>query len=226
MFDPERLLGGMLKQGLRHGLRGNRRRSLTSNLLGGGLSTVAAVGAIGVAIAAFEHFTKKGPSAPPPSPSSGSGVPPPPPASPPAAPPADLLTSGTAESEEEVLAAGDRALLLLQAMIAAANADGEIDEDEQAGIIAQMNSADTTDADRTFLQGQLESPPSIDSLIPQIDSHELAVQVYAVSLAAIELDTKAERDYLKYLSMRLDLDDATVAELHERFGPHHRPKSS
>lgn len=216
----------MLKQGLRHGLRGNRRRSLTSNLLGGGLSTVAAVGAIGVAIAAFDHFTKKNPSAPPPAPSAGAGGPPPPPAAPPTAPPAGLVTSEVESSIGEGLNTGDRALLLLQVMIAAANADGEIDELEQAAIIAQMKESGTTAEDRMFLQEQLESPPSIDSLIPQIDSHELAVQVYAISLAAIELDTKAERDYLKYLSMRLDLDDATVADLHERFGPHHRPKSS
>ena len=49
-------------------------------------------------------------------------------------------------------------------------------------------------------------------------SPELAVQVYAASLLAIEVDTAAERAYLRDLAARLGLDASAVAHVHQALG--------
>ena len=52
----------------------------------------------------------------------------------------------------------------------------------------------------------------------QASSPELAVQVYAASLLAIEVDTAAERAYLRDLAARLGLDASAVARVHQALG--------
>ncbi|HUV14331.1 MAG TPA: DUF533 domain-containing protein [Acidobacteriota bacterium] len=223
MIDGERLLGGLLKQGLR-GTRGRRRSGLDS-LFGSTTNTMLGMGALGIAIAAFEHFTK-GPSssssqtAAPPSRSPGRTPPPPPP------PPGTLEVSETAPVPPSVPGAtfGNQAdtgepVLLIRAMIAAANADGKIDGSEMGAIINYLEQAGMTGEERDFIEKELASPKSIDSILPQVQGEELANQIYAVSLLAIEVDTKAERDYLRYLQARLGISDQTARELHGQFEP-------
>ena len=220
MIDGERLLGGLLKQGLR-GTRSGRRRSGLDSFFGSTTNTMLGMGALGIAIAAFEHFTKSpsgssGQTAPPPSRPSGNKPPPPPPGSgagketdsaPPPAP------GATVSSQSET--AGS--VLLIRAMIAAANADGQIDGNEMTAIINYLEEAGMTGEERDFIEKELASPKSIDSILPQVEGEELANQVYAVSLVAIELDTKAERAYLRYLQTRLGISDQIARELHGQF---------
>ena len=47
---------------------------------------------------------------------------------------------------------------------------------------------------------------------------ELAAQVYAASLLAIEVDTPAERDYLAQLASALDLAPEVTEQLHQSAG--------
>ena len=68
-----------------------------------------------------------------------------------------------------------------------------------------------------LLRQSLGSGRKGDGLIPQVDSPDLARQFYAVSLMAIEVDTDAERTYLRHLQDRLKLDGGTVRELHDQF---------
>ncbi len=218
MIDAERILGGLIRNSLSRGLRGKRRGrrkrrgSLLRSLTGGGLGTVAGLGALGVAMAAYEHYTSK--QNPPPTPQPAAGPPPPPPsgAKPPPPPPA-----GPAQPKRE--GPGDKkARLLIRAMIAAANADGAIDPQEKEAILVQLGEDGMSPEERALLESELAAPVSIDTLLPQVDSPELANQVYAVSLAAIEVDTEAEKQYLRYLRSRLGLDPAMVRDLHKEFG--------
>lgn len=232
MINPERLLGGMIKQGLRSGKRRKRGGLGLDMLMGSGWKAAAGIGALGVAIAAFEHFTQKSGTppahgagaapgtsgmAPPPAPSAGppSGPGSTPPSAPPGPPP--VGTAGEAVTGSKPISESD-ALLLLRAMIAAANADGEIDTAERGAILSRLEEAGMSGEERAFILEELENPASIDSILPKIGSPELASQVYAVSLLAIEVDTKAERDYLAYLRMRLDLNPDAVSELHRQLG--------
>ena len=90
-------------------------------------------------------------------------------------------------------------------MVAAANADGEIDLNEEKAILDYLEKGKLNAEEREFIHQLIASPPSIDSLIPQVTDAELARQVYAVSELAIEVDTQAERDYLDYLKKQLGL---------------------
>jgi uncharacterized membrane protein YebE (DUF533 family) len=90
MFNPEKLLGGLL-------MGGSRRRSGMGSLVSSGV----ALGLVGVAVEAVEHFMDKSKT-------------------PASAPPPE----------------GDRQpVLMIRAMIAAANADGVMDETERNRIL-------------------------------------------------------------------------------------------
>ena len=71
-----------------------------------------------------------------------------------------------------------------------------------------------SDEERRFLHQELASPGDLESIAGQVDSLELARQVFTVSLLAIEVDTDAERQYLKSLADRLGLDDADVDRIY------------
>ncbi len=219
-MNAERLLGALLKKGLRSGRRGRRRRrrSGLGGLIPGGLTGAAGIGLLGVAIAAYEHYSQKsqppapsgpvpggGPGQPPPAPGSRAATPPPPPPGPPPAPPE---APGSARQPGQ-----DQAILLIRAMIAAANADGQIDADERHAILGKLQEAGLGEEERRFLAAELAHPPSLESLLARIDSPELAEQVYAASLLAVEVDTKAEKSYLSYLQARLGLSDPKVEEI-------------
>ncbi len=107
----------------------------------------------------------------------------------------------------------DFALKLIQAMIAAAKADGHIDEKERANIMdkVQVSGLDT-EAER-FLEKELADPLDIDALVAAARTEEQKVEIYTASRLAIEADTRAERGYLDLLAGRLGLPDALVEHI-------------
>ncbi len=211
MFNPEKLLGGLIRSSTR-GSRGG---------LGGLISGGAALGVLGVAMEAVEHYMNKpsaasspppmpgttpasvmggGPAPPPPPPSAGpKAVPPPPPAASPATDPS--------ESERS------EAVLLIRAMIAAANADGVIDQAERNHILQRLQSAALSPEEQHFIVQELLSPVDMEAIVAEVTTPQLAEQVYTVSLIAIDVDTEAERRYLAMLADRLGLDTATVESI-------------
>lgn len=222
MIDAEKLLGGLIRQGIRRSGRG-RSGGLSSLLGSRGLSKgVVGMGALGIAFAAFEHFTQKHSNSSTESSSPARTiVPPSPPNQGPAVqrkPPPLPGVSRAGQKASPGSIGQAQAILLLRAMIAAANADGHIDDTEKDAILNKLEEAGLSEEERTFVLRELETPSSIDSLLPWVDSQELANQVYAVSLLAINVDTQAERDYLAYLKTRLALADDVIKELNDRFG--------
>jgi uncharacterized membrane protein YebE (DUF533 family) len=207
MFNAEKLLGGVL-------LGGARRKSPLGSLLAGG----AGMALLGVAIEAVEHFTNKPqpspatvPPPPPPGPSSG---PPPPPGgttAPEAATPPPLPGRALPTAEAN-------AVILIRAMIAAANADGTIDREERRRILENLKRFELTPEEHSFILQELLAPAPLDAIAGQVHSPDLAKQVYAVSLVAIEVDTEAERNYIRTLAERLGLDETAVGEIHRNLG--------
>ncbi len=119
---------------------------------------------------------------------------------------------------EEAALVEDRALLVLKAMMAAAKADGEIDQRERERILDKMKDAGADDATRDFIAKEAAAPLDVDGLVSQVSDPQTAAQVYAASLLAIKVDTPAERAYLRDLSQKLGLDDQVVASLHSMLG--------
>ena len=125
--------------------------------------------------------------------------------------------SGSADRSETAVSENS-VILLIRAMIAAANADGQIDQDERHRITQKLEEGGIDSDDRAFVERELRAPQSLDTLIQQVHGQEEAAQVYAASLFAISVDKESERSYLKYLADRLGLDQGTVRDLHEQMG--------
>lgn len=219
MFNPERLLGGLLQGGMR------RKRGGLGSLVSGGM----ALGLVGVAWEAVEHYMNKSqgaaagppPMAPPiggPGPSGASAAPPPPPGTTPGAPPPPL-PGATAGSPPAGMTGGQTdAVLLIQAMIAAANADGTIDAQERANILDRLKNVQLSEAENQFIAHELLAPKTHKDIVAAVNSVDMARQVYLVSVLAIEVDTDEELDYLRNLAQGLNLDQDTLQTLHQQAG--------
>jgi uncharacterized membrane protein YebE (DUF533 family) len=170
-----------------------------------------------VAMEAAEHFMSnpRGAGSPPPAP----GVPPPPAGS---APPPPPMTGQPARVPPPPPAAASEpagspdAVLLIRAMIAAANADGVIDETERNHILKRVQTVDLSPEEHGFIVQELLSPVDLETIAGGVDTPELARQVYTVSLMAIEVDTEKECRYMEALAGRLNLDRSTVEQIHRR----------
>lgn len=103
---------------------------------------------------------------------------------------------------------------LLRAMIAAAKADGHVDAQEQARIFAEMDRAKLDAEDKAFVMDELRAKLDVDAIAAAATTQEEAVEIYAASLLAVDIDNAAERGYLAMLAARLNLDDALVQHLH------------
>ena len=215
MFNPEKLLGGLIRSSTR-GSRGG---------LGGLMSGGAALGVLGVAMEAVEHYMNKSqgagplpqtPGTPPPMPGSAppsppameraSAAPPPPPMP---GKPASVVPPPVADDT----AGNPEAVILIQAMIAAANADGVIDQAERDNILKRLQAVDLSPEEHAFVVQELLSPADLETIVGNVNRPELARQVYTVSLMAIEVDTEKERQYMSTLASRLGLDESTVEQI-------------
>ncbi|HMR32521.1 MAG TPA: tellurite resistance TerB family protein [Geminicoccaceae bacterium] len=118
--------------------------------------------------------------------------------------------------EEAVLAS--KAMILLQAMISAAKADGQIDGGEMQRIVGKMEEGGADGEARDFVLQEMRKPLDLDALVAQVQTPELAAEVYAASLLAIEVDTPAEQAYLQQLAQKLRLHPMVVDHLHQQLG--------
>jgi uncharacterized membrane protein YebE (DUF533 family) len=134
-------------------------------------------------------------------------APPPPPS------PAPAGFSGVDHSE-----GGQDAVLLIRAMIAAANADGMIDQEERNRILGKLETFDLTDQEHSFVVRELLSPATMENIVTGVKSREMAKQVYTVSLLTIEVDTNAERTYINTLAQQLGLEESDIGDIHRKLG--------
>ncbi|WP_112664612.1 tellurite resistance TerB family protein [Microvirga flavescens] len=100
----------------------------------------------------------------------------------------------------------DDAMLYLRAMVAAATADGRVDEEERNRIVSGLGKAGMDPDAMRWLQQELAAPADVDELSSNVNSPEKAAQVYAAARIAIDPDTLQERDFLHRLADALDLD--------------------
>lgn len=131
-------------------------------------------------------------------------------------PPLGLAEPQTAEDEQ---ALNDVATLVVRAMINAAKADGEIDASEAQRIVEKLGEDGAGAEARAFLEAEMQKPADTAALVNAVAGRaDVAIQVYAASLLAIEVDTAAEAEYLRSLAASLGLDAATVEQIHQTLG--------
>jgi uncharacterized membrane protein YebE (DUF533 family) len=209
MFDPSRLLDQFLGArgddgrragpssdtkaglaagalaGLLLGSRGGRR------MVGGGLRLGGTAVLAGLAYKAYQDWqAKKSGGAPQ---SGGS--------------------SGGSFLSAEPAARNDAALAILRAMIAAAKSDGHVDAQEQQRIFAKLDEAGMDTDAKAFIVDELRKPLDIDAVVHSATSPELAAEIYAASVVAIDPDDPGEKAYLDMLAARLKLEAGLRAQI-------------
>ena len=107
----------------------------------------------------------------------------------------------------------DSAILYIRAMIAAAAADGRIDQGEQQKIMGGLQQAGLAQEARDFVQQEIQNPASPADLAGLVGSPAEAVQVFTAARFAVDLDTQEENDFLVSLAQQLRLDGKLVAHI-------------
>jgi uncharacterized membrane protein YebE (DUF533 family) len=116
----------------------------------------------------------------------------------------DEAPEGTGFEPQAV--SNESAMLYIRAMIAAAAADGRIDEAEQAGIVEGLRQSGLDAEAEAFLEDELKNPASAANLAAAVGSREQALQVYTAARLAIDPDTEGERTFLSGLARALRLE--------------------
>jgi len=130
--------------------------------------------------------------------------------------PLGLVEPKTAEEKAELERNSE---LVLKAMINAAKADGRIEEDEIGRIVGKVQENGASSSDQAFLKSEMAKPMGTASLVAAAKGKpELAAQLYAASLLAIEVDTPSEKAYLEQLGKSLGLVPQVTQQLHQAVG--------
>lgn len=100
----------------------------------------------------------------------------------------------------------DTAILYIQAMIAAAAADGRIDAGEQQKITGALSQAGLEQEAHDFIVQEMQNPATADQLAAACQSQEQAVQVFTAARLAIDVDNNEENEFLADLATKLGID--------------------
>jgi Protein of unknown function (DUF533) len=112
---------------------------------------------------------------------------------------------------EEALSAA----LMLRAVIQAVKCDGNLDDAERDRLTQAMGDADQNAVQA--VQAELQRPVDVQGLVRSVPAG-LEPQVYIASLMAIDLDNRAEADYLNELAGALELSPDQVNAIHDKAG--------
>ncbi len=120
--------------------------------------------------------------------------------------------------EVEAMTSTQAERLVLQAMIGAAQADGHLDQQELEKILDQLSADDATEEERHLVRELVAEPVDLEQLGAQVKRPEVATELYLAALLAIDIDTEAEKEYLRRLANILRLDRGVVERLHGMTG--------
>lgn len=123
---------------------------------------------------------------------------------------------GTAFLPADPAHADDLAARLLQAMVAAAKADGHVTAEERARIDAQLSSLGLGAEAQSMIAAELDAPLDAGRIAALARTQEEATEIYAASLLTVDPEGAAEKGYLAMLAARLNLPADLVAHLHAR----------
>lgn len=107
----------------------------------------------------------------------------------------------------------EAAQLYIRGMIAAAAADGRVDEREQQKLIDGLKQAGLEAEAEEFLAAELNNPATVDQLVQSVSSEAEAVQLYTAARVAIDLDTAEEHEFLVALARGLGIDDELASHI-------------
>jgi tellurite resistance protein len=222
MFNAEQILGKMLSGALgsdSHS-RGHGLGTLASQLTSGaGLMTLVGLGVGAYEILKGQNASPAGPppvalsspqmpinAAPPPLPESGHTLPVIPVPSRPQ-PTADSVVPSNRSIQGEPPPTGldgqALAFRMIQAMISAAHADGQVDADEEGKILQRLQEQGMNKEEKLVLLQEMHNPKPIEVLVDGITDAAAAQMMYSVAALAINIDTETEGQWLDRLAKAL-----------------------
>ncbi|MFL6603656.1 MAG: tellurite resistance TerB family protein [Steroidobacteraceae bacterium] len=104
-------------------------------------------------------------------------------------------------------------LVLIEAMVAAAKADGHVDAEEQQRLFAEVERLGLDAESKAYVFDLLSKPADPANLAAAATHPEQAGEVYLASRLAIDPDNPAEQAYLDALASRLQLSNELRAHL-------------
>ena len=177
------------------GTRAGRSLSMNAAKIGG----LVLIG--GLAYDAYKrHTSSDADTAPPPPPSNAHDIPAPP--------------SGSGFEAEAI--SGEAALTYVEAMIAAAAADGHIDKAERQHIIGGLRQSGVDQASAEFLEDTMANPPTPQQLAVGVGTDAEAARLYTAARITAEPETAAEQSFFRELAIELGLSDGLVASIDQR----------
>ena len=125
-----------------------------------------------------------------------------------------VLEAPESAAEQQVL--DTKAQLVLKGMINIAKSDGQVGIDELQKIIGKAE--DMAADDKDWLMRELQQPLDLNAFAAEIPSQEVAAEIYAASLLAVEVDTPEEREYLRQFAEKTALHPMIVQHIHQTMG--------
>lgn len=178
--------------------------AVLGSLLGGGSSSVkGALGGGALAMLASVAMKALSGAGQPASNAAGGGLP---------------LGLRAPDTDEEDQALQSTAQLLIKGMINAAKSDGKVGPAEAQQIVGKLREGGLDESMQHWVMAEMDRPLDVAAFAAEIPSQEVAAQVYAASLLAIEVDTEAERRYLEDLAQRTGLHPLVVRQIHQTMG--------
>lgn len=123
------------------------------------------------------------------------------------------LATGKPVSELAGADLDKRSRTLLKAMIAAAKADGHIDDKERELLTQQLAKLNPDSDAAKLINEELDKPLNLQDIVASADSPATAAEIYVLSRLILNVDNDDERKYLNQLAEALGLAPDLVAQL-------------
>lgn len=125
-------------------------------------------------------------------------------------------TSNTLPEFNSQTSSDQQAMIIIKAMIAAAKADGHIDQQEMAKISEALEQLDADPQVQQLIQIETAKPLDPTEIAKLATSPEQATEIYLASLLVIDEQNFMEQAYLQELAKQLNLNPELVAQLHQQ----------
>jgi uncharacterized membrane protein YebE (DUF533 family) len=115
------------------------------------------------------------------------------------------------------------AIRVVEAMIAAARADGSVDVEERRQIFGRLAEAELNASEQAFLTERLAAPVDLDALVTRVESQELALEMFTAAALTVVPPSPSEKAFLELLAARLGIEPALKQALDAEIALHTRP---
>ena len=96
--------------------------------------------------------------------------------------------------------------------------DGQVSAEEIQRIVGKLKDSGLESDAEAWIMAELRKPLDLDAFIAEIPNQEVAAQVYAASLLAVEVDTPQERAYLTDFAKKAGIDGAVARNIQKTVG--------